>query len=177
MKYSNETAGVFINSRTISQFLSLAGIAIILPFFIHSQWFAGPIINAVLIITLFMVGVRSAFVLCLVPSMMALSGGLLPAILAPVVPFIMIGNVILVLSVDWFYNNFKNSSHGYWAGVFVGAILKFVFLYFSVGFIGNLLIKQELAVKIARMMSWPQLATALAGGIMAWIVLKWLKRA
>jgi uncharacterized membrane protein len=107
---------------------------------------------------------------------MALAGGLLPAVLAPVVPFIMIGNVILVLSVDWFYHKARDETKGYWLGVFVGACLKFLFLWASVNFISQLLIKQELTIKVAQMMSWPQIATAITGGMIAWAILKWLKR-
>ncbi len=165
-----------VNMRAMAQFLSLAGAATILPFFIHLQWITGSIVNAILIIALFLVGIRSALVICLLPSLMALSGGLLPAILAPVVPFIMLGNVILVLSIDWVYNNFKDTVQGYWLGVIVGAGLKFIFLFVSVDFVSRLLIKQELAVKVAQMMSWPQLATAVVGGMIAWALLKWLKR-
>jgi hypothetical protein len=29
---------------------------------------------------------------------------------------------------------------------------------------------------VAQMMSWPQFATAITGGLIAWAVLKWLKR-
>jgi len=165
-----------VNVQAMTQFVGLAGLATALPFFIHLQWLTGPIVNAILILVLFLVGVRSALVVALVPSLMALSGGLLPAVLAPVVPFIMISNAILVLSVDWFYNQVKDSGRGYWAGVLVGAILKFAFLYLSVGWITKLLLKQELAVKVAQMMSWPQLATAILGGLIAFIILKWLKR-
>lgn len=176
MQYLKEQTMARVNIRAIAQFLSLAGVATILPFFLHLQWVTGPIVNAILIIALFLVGIRSAVVICLLPSLMALSGGLLPAILAPVVPFIMIGNVILVLSIDWVYNNFKDVVRGYWLGVVVGAGLKFIFLFASVHFISRLLIKQELAIKVAQMMSWPQFATAVIGGMIAWILLKWLKR-
>jgi hypothetical protein len=103
---------------------------------------------------------------------MALSGGLLPAILAPVVPFIMIGNMILILCVDWCYNNFEDKVKGYWFGVIAGATLKFLFLFLSVNIISGLLIKQELAIKVAQMMSWPQFYTAVIGGIIAWGVWK-----
>ncbi len=164
-----------VNIRALTSFLGLAGVATVLPFFIHVQLLTGPIINAIFILALFLVGIRSALVICLMPSLMALSGGLLPAILAPVTPFIMIGNVILVLCVDRFYD-WRPDARGYWQGVVVGAILKFVFLYLSVSFITRLLIKQELAVKVAQMMSWPQFATAVAGGVIAWAILKWLKR-
>ena len=133
-------------------------------------------IYQLLILTLFLVGIRSALVLCLIPSLIALASGLLPAILAPVVPFIMIGNAILVLSVDRIYSYFKDIRQSYWLGVLVGASFKFLFLLASINIISQLLIKQELAVKVAQMMSWPQLATALTGGMIAWLVLKWLKR-
>jgi len=193
MQYLKEQAMARVNIRAMTQFLSLAGVATILPFFIHLQWVTGPIVNAILIIALFLVGIRSALVICLLPSLMALSGGLLPAILAPVVPFIMIGNVIFVLSIDWIYNNRiklatilrSGSDHAnvnneenknYWLGIIVGAGLKFIFLFASINFISRLLIKQELAVKVAQMMSWPQMATAVAGGMIAWVALKWLKR-
>lgn len=175
MQYLKEQTMARVNIRAIAQFLSLAAVATLLPFFLHLQWVTGPIVNAILIIALFLVGIRSAVVICLLPSLMALSGGLLPAILAPVVPFIMIGNVILVLSIDWVYNNFKDVVRGYWLGVVVGAGLKFIFLFASVHFISRLLIKQELAIKVAQMMSWPQFATAVIGGMIAWIALKRLK--
>lgn len=176
MEYTKEQTLAKVKTREIAQFLGFAGVATMLPFYIHLQWFTGPIVNAILLVVLFLVGIRSALVLCLIPSLMALAGGLLPAVLAPVVPFVMISNTILVLTVDWFYNNFKDEKKGYWLGVVIGAGLKFGFLFLSVSFIAKLLIKQELAVKVAQMMSWPQFATAVAGGAIAWVVLKWLKR-
>jgi hypothetical protein len=165
-----------VNVRSLTRFVALAGVALFLPFFIHLQWLTGPIVNAILILVLFLVGVRSALVVALVPSLMALAGGLLPAVLAPAVPFIMISNVIFVLSIDRAYDWSKNSLRGYWLGVLIGAVLKFIFLYFSVSWIVKLLVKQELAVAVARMMSWPQLVTAVAGGVIAFVILKWLKR-
>ena len=176
MIYAQENAMARVDTAAIAKFFGLAVTAAVLPFFIHLQWISGPIINAILILILFLVGIRSALVVCLIPSLMALAGGLLPAILSPVVPFIMISNVIFVLSIDWFYNQSKNEIKGYWLGVLAGAGLKFLFLLLSVNFIGHLLIKQELTIKVAQMMSWPQFATAIAGGLIAWAILKWLRR-
>ncbi|MCK4539657.1 iron hydrogenase [Candidatus Parcubacteria bacterium] len=164
------------NIVSLANFLMLASIAIFIPFFVHIQWLTGPIVNAVLIIVLFTVGVRSALVLCLIPSLMALSGGLIPPILAPIIPFIMVSNVLLVLIIDQSHLYFKNNFKGYWVGLIAGSLLKFAFLYFSLNIISKLLIKQELMAKIAQMMSWPQLATALSGGFIAWIFLKKIKR-
>ena len=176
MQNLQEKVTTLVDTRVITKFLILGSAATVLPFLIHIQWLTGPIVNAILILILFLVGIRSAFVICLVPSLMALSGGLLPAILAPVVPFIMISNVIFVLTIDYFYNNIKDTKKSYWIGVVAGAFLKFIFLLISVEFIKNLLIKQELAVKVAQIMSWPQFATVIVGGMIAFIVLKFLKK-
>jgi len=172
MQYLKEKALTQTNSRVLVRFLLLAGVATFLPFYIHIQWLTGPIINAVLILTLFLVGIRAALVLCLIPSMVALGSGLLPSILAPAVPFIMMGNALLVLTVDWFHRNFLKQENGYWLGILIGALLKFLFLLGSVTIITRLLIKQELAVKVAQLMSWPQFATAVIGGVIAYLVLK-----
>lgn len=165
-----------VNVKSLTTFLGLTAIAMGLPFFIHVPLLTGPIINAILILILFLVGIRSALVVALIPSLMALSGGLLPAILAPAVPFIMISNVIFVVIIDRAYNYFKNPTQGYWIGVVFGALVKFLFLLTSVSFITKLLIKQELAPKVAQLLSWPQFATAVVGGLIAWVILKWLRR-
>ncbi|HAM87940.1 TPA: iron hydrogenase [Candidatus Falkowbacteria bacterium] len=165
-----------VDVMSVARFLGIATASSLIPFYIHLQWLTGPLVNALLIIALFLIGIRSAMVLCVIPSLMALAGGLIPAVLAPVVPFIMLSNMLFVLCIDRLYSFFKNDNQGYWLGVAVGSFIKFIFLYFSVSFMSKLLIKQELAQKVAQMMSWPQLATALSGGLIAWAVLKWLKR-
>jgi hypothetical protein len=147
----------------------------VLPFFIHIQFISGPFVNALLIIILFLCGIRTAVIACLLPSMMALAGGLLPAVLAPVIPFIMISNVIFIFLIDFFYRRTLDNQKGYWIGVFIGAAVKFTFLYISVNFINQLLIKKELLGVVIQMMSWPQFVTALTGGVIAWLFLKWLK--
>src|SRR3989339_221697 len=170
MLYTKEKVLTRVNMVVIVQFLGLAGLASVLPFYIHIQWITGPVINAILIIALFLLGIRSAFLFCLVPSLMALSGGLLPPILAPIVPFIMIGNIVYILTIETVYNYFKDNDRGIFLGVLSGSVLKFLFLFLSVN------IKQELLEKVADMMSWSQLATALTGGMIAFLILKWLKR-
>jgi len=176
MQYIKEQVFEKVEVKKLTQFLVLSATAVLLPFFIHLQALTGPIVNAILILVLFIVGIRAALVLALIPSLMALSGGLLPAILAPAVPFIMISNVIFIITIEWFYNYFKNPQSGYWSGVIIGGLLKFLFLFASVGLISKLLIKQELTAKVAQLMSWPQFVTAVIGGMLAWVVLKWLKR-
>ena len=175
MQYLKEKTFQQVNTASIARFAGLASVAMFLPYLVHIQWITGPIVNAVLILTLLMFGIRHAVVIATFPSLMALSGGLLPVVLAPVVPFIMLGNMVLILCVDWCYNNFEDKTKGYWSGVILGASLKFLFLFLSVNIISGLLIKQELAIKVAQMMSWSQLYTAILGGVIAWEIWKRLK--
>ena len=156
--------------------MGLASVAVFLPYLAPSQWITGPIVNAVLILTLLKFGLRNAISVAIAPSLVALSSGLLPVVLAPIVPFIIFGNMILILCVDWAYHSFKDKTKGYWTGVIVGATLKFLFLFLSINIISGLLIKQELVAKVAQMMSWPQFYTAVIGGVIAWGVLKGSKK-
>lgn len=176
MEYIKEEVAGRVDVASVARFLIFATVATMIPFYIHNQWLTGPMVNALLIIILFLVGIRSALIVCLVPSLMALSGGLLSPMLAPIVPYIMISNVIFVLVIEFFHKNIKNDSQGYWIGVFFGALLKFLFLSVSVNIISKLLIKQELLFNVAQMMSWPQFFTAVIGGVIAFGFLKWLRR-
>ena len=152
-----------------SQFVVLIGIATAAPL-IGQQSIAGPIVNAVLFISVILLGSQGAILVGLVPSLIALSVGLLPIVLAPMIPFIMLGNTILVVTFDYF----KKKS--YWLGIIVASLLKFLFLFLASSVVANLIVKKEIASKVAIMMSWPQLLTALAGGIIAYLFLKTIKK-
>lgn len=164
-----------VNVRSVAQLLSLTAIAVFLPFFIHLPWITGPIVNAILILVLILSGLRNAILVACLPSLMALSGGLLPLILAPAVPFIIVSNFIFVVIIDRFYKRTKSDFKGYWLGVLSGAALKFIFLFLSVSLIAAFFLKGPAINIVAQMFGWSQLITAVAGGIIAFIVLKFLK--
>ncbi len=147
------------------EFVILLTIATIAPLF-HFQPIAGPIVNAALFIAVSLLGIQNAIFIGLIPSLIALSAGLLPAVLAPTIPFIMLGNTILI--VVFGYLKRKN----FWLGVVLASVLKFFFLFSTSSIIINLLLKKEVASKVAAMLGWPQLATALAGGVIAYFFLK-----
>ncbi|PLX22146.1 iron hydrogenase [Candidatus Parcubacteria bacterium] len=176
MQYLKEKTFSRVNSIAASKFLAIGGLATLIPFFIHIQWLTGPVINALLILALFVIGLRAAVFIALIPSVVALSAGLLPALLAPMVPFIMLSNILFVLSIDFLHDKFANKELGYWASILISAFLKFALLFFSVSVISKLLIKSELAVKVAQILSWPQFYTAVLGGIIAYVILKFLKK-
>ncbi|TSD05139.1 MAG: [Fe] hydrogenase subunit HymD [Parcubacteria group bacterium Athens0714_12] len=112
---------------------------------------------------------HNAILIGLIPSLIALSTGLLPPVLAPMIPFIMAGNTILILTFS--YLKEKN----FWLGVISASFLKFIFLFSASSIVINLLLKKEIAAKVALMMSWPQLLTALSGGLLAYLFLKFFK--
>ena len=153
----------------LTAFLFLTSVITIAPLF-HFQPVTGPIVNAILFIAVSLLGIEYALLVGLIPSVIALSTGLLPAILAPMIPFIMLSNAILIITFAYLRN--KN----YWLGVIVASVLKFLFLFTTSSVVINLLLKKEVATKVASIMSWPQLVTALVGGVMAYIVLKGLKK-
>lgn len=145
---------------TLTKFGLLMSIAVFAPLF-HNQAITGPIVNAVLFISVFVVGISGSVLIAFVPSVIALSTGLLSLVLAPMIPFIMMGNIILVLSFAFLKD--KN----YWLGMVSASFLKFIFL-FSVSSI--------ISSKLVIAMSWPQLITALAGGVIAYFSLRAIKR-
>ena len=165
---TNITTLAKVNISYAFKFLMLLGIATAGPLVgMHSQWATGPIVNATLILAVYLVGVRGALLIGILPSIIALSSGLLPAVLAPMVPFIIISNALLILVVDWFKNNST-----YWLGLLFGASAKYFLLALTSGVVIHLIAKQALALTISQMMSWPQFVMALLGGMIAWGVMK-----
>jgi hypothetical protein len=149
----------------LSIFVALAVVA---PYFAN-QLITGSIVNALLFISVFMLGLESAFLLCLIPSLISLYTGLLPLTIAPMIPFIMTGNALMVLTFS------KLKSKGFWFGAIPSAVIKYAFIW-SVGMVLAGSILKGTAKGVLMMISWPQLATALAGAAIAFIFLKTIKK-
>lgn len=164
----NQVKSLTIKKETffsLVQFTVLVGIAAAAPL-LRQQAITGPIINSTLFISVVFLGTQNAILVGLAPSLIALSVGLLPLVLAPMIPFIMTSNAILILVFS--YLREKN----YWLGVVSASILKFLFLFSASSVVVKSLVKEEVASKVAIMMSWPQLLTALGGGLIAYLFLK-----
>ena len=154
---------------SLISFLFLTSLVTIAPLF-HFQPITGLIVNAIFFITVSLLGIKYALLIGLIPSLIALLTGLLPVILVPMIPFIMLSNIILIITFFCLKN--KN----YWLGIIAASVLKFIFLFTTSSVVINLLLKKEIATKVAEMMSWPQLLTALGGGVIAYIFLNSLKK-
>jgi hypothetical protein len=150
--------------------LILAGtsliILIVIPALVHQQFITGTIVNAVILLTAVMVGPMEAIIIGLFPSLMALSYGLLPLALAPAIPYIMTANALFVYSFHLLrrYNLF--------GAAIAAALIKFLFLYGSTHLLLTPLLQEAVYKKVLVMMSWPQLLTALMGGLLAVTILK-----
>jgi len=163
---NNEQVLIINRSKIIvfTQFSALLGIAIIAPLF-HQQMVTGPIVNATLFVSAIILGREMGIFIGLIPSVIALSVGTLPPALAPMVPYIMMSNAVLILTFYFF------KDVNYWLAVAVASFFKFLFLFATSSIVVGLLLNKHLADSVSMMMSYPQLLTALAGGILAKIFL------
>jgi len=143
----------------LTQFVIFLSISLVAPL-IHNQLITGSMVNAVLFISASLLGVSGAALICLVPSIFALLSGTLAATLAPMIPFIMFANLILVFSFNYL------RKQNYFLGVATASVLKFLFLYL----VASVLLSHLPA--IALVFGWMQLVTALIGGALAYLFLR-----
>ncbi|MDD3223710.1 MAG: ECF transporter S component [Clostridium sp.] len=121
------------NLKTLVRAAFFLAIAIVFQFIGRaypgiSQFFVGPAVNAVLLLTASICGVYLGVCVGVLTPLLAWALGQLSPMFGPFLPFIMIGNAIFVIA---FYNFQKVKKYGMVLGIIVGAILKFLFLYIS----------------------------------------------
>ena len=165
----------WLNALSIKLKLSLlfSFLIFFIPAFVHQQFLTGPIVNALLILSFLYLGKSQAFFLALIPSTVALSRGLLPLALAPMVPFIMISNClyILVFAQLQTQNQIKNL-----LAILLASAIKTLFLISISKLLMVNILAASLAAKVVVMMSWPQLWTAVVGGSMTLLISNALKK-
>ena len=134
-----------------------------------AQPVVGPLVNMTLLIAAVVVGSLPAIVIgCLTP-LMAFVLGIMP--LLPLVPFIMLGNILLIISFNLTRKAF--SKYGEVIAVVVAAFLKFAFLAVSIRYLITFFI-EKVPPKLIAAFSLPQLYTALIGGFLAIVIVKYL---
>jgi hypothetical protein len=145
----------------VFKFLCFLAVVFFAPF-IGNQFITGTIVNASLIVSFFVFGLGGAILLCFLPSAISLTLGFMS--LPIMIPFIVLGNIILILSFRFLKN--------YWLGLIMGALFKFSFLFLITNFIIKFFVSSPILNKISIMMSWPQLVTACLGGFIAYFIIK-----
>lgn len=163
------TARTLTWSTALGFLLALTA-GLVIPLVGLPQWVTGPLVNALLLVTVLRLGVAPAILVGLVTPLSAAVRGVLPLPLLVMIPFIALGNATLV-SVFGALRG-RNSVLALGAA----ALAKFALLYAAVTW----LVAQPLSLAVAggtqvvnmpaaivEMMRWPQLATALVGGAIA----------
>lgn len=148
----------------IIEFSILSAVAVLIPLLLrHPQLLVGSVVNFVLIIAGINVkGWKKIIPLVVLPSVSALAGGYLfgpfTVFLMYFVPFIWIGNSILVLIFKWLY---AVKRANYFVVLLIAAILKAGFL-FGMAF---LLVESSVVPSVfLKAMGMTQFLTALIGG-------------
>lgn len=158
---------------TLSRTAFLVGVVLVSPLFL-SQPVTGAFVNMALVLVALLFGLRrEALLVAVVPSLVALSRGQLPAAFLPIVPFIMAGNLVLVAAVSLSYRRYGNFA----LAAIVGSVLKAVFLA-GVGsaFAVTVFAGTPLAGKVVTMFGWLQLVTALIGSALAYPLFRLFRR-
>ncbi len=162
------TKSLSLTSSFIADFFIIAGLLVFAPL-LKNQMITGPLVNFLLFISPIFLGRGIALSFCIFPSIISLASGLLPAVLAPVIPFIILSNAILVLTFDFLRK--KNL----FLALFASSLFKFLFLFSTSSWVLNFF-KEPVSKQVAMMMGYPQFFTALAGGLLAIGFLKIIKK-
>lgn len=148
-------------------FVLVLGISMVAPLLRLPQLVTGSIVNATLLVTAAVLGPRAAISVGILPSLFAVMSGQLPPGLVPLVPLILVGNTLLVAVFH------AVRPRGWWVGVVAASVVKFCWLLgmTSLLVLTTGLLPGPTAVLALGVMGWPQLVTALSGGVIAFAVL------
>lgn len=153
------------------------------------QYITGSLVNCVLAVSALTAGLSSGLVIALLSPIFAYLLGIAPQLV--VVPAIMAGNCALVL-VLWAVGRGDAPMWRKAVAVVLAAVCKFVVLYLLVvqvicgvgasfllgqSFFGAPVLLQPMIQALPLTFSWPQLVTALIGGVLGILVSKILTRA
>lgn len=160
--------------RELIEYAAYSGVAFAVPFALgHPQLLVGTIVNASLILAALNLKNQKLIPVILLPSFAVLSRGLIfgpfTMFLVYTIPFVWIGNSILVFSIKYFYLAQKWNKY---LSMALGITAKVLILYLS----AIIMIKLGILPKVfATSMGVFQLYTALAGCALALITQKLIK--
>lgn len=154
--------------RWITETALLFALVLVIQMLGFPQLVTGPLVNMALLLATIFQGIGSGVVIGFFTPWIAFSRGILPAPLAPMIPFIMMGNSLFVIVFGIFLT--RRSFVWKIAGVFAGALAKYVLLSQAV----TVLVR--VPGPMAQAMQIPQLTTALLGGALALALEQLLRR-
>ena len=131
-----------------------------------SRIFVGPMMNALFLMAVIFCGRRYGILLAVISPLMAFMTGQLNPALAPLIPFIMLGNLALVIPFSFLQKNFSRSV----IGIIVGSGLKIFVMYMAARYavpVFGLPISPALQQKLPVAFGIVQFYAALLGGAIA----------
>lgn len=157
-------------------FATVSILSFFMPFTLgHPQWLVGTVVNACLFLGAAYLPQKYFFPLAIFPSMGVLARGLVfgqfTYFLVYFLPFIWLGNLVLILLFKKVLVNLTNLKYVF--SVFCAAVAKFLFLWV----VANIYFSFHIVPRIfVSTMGLNQLATALAGGLISWILFNFYGR-
>ncbi|MDL2323745.1 hypothetical protein LJC61_01160 [Ruminococcaceae bacterium OttesenSCG-928-A16] len=143
------------------------------------QYVTGSLVNLVLILSVLLGGLASGVTVAALSPVFAFFLGIGPA-LVPVIPFVMLGNIALVVVWHFIAGKATRVLPQYLVALVVAALAKFLVLYLGVVVlvVGVLLnLPQQQAAVLSATFSFPQLITAGIGGAVASLIVPIVKKA
>lgn len=149
--------------RYLTRTALLLALTLVVQLIGFPQPVTGPLVNLCLFVAVFFVGIGGGSFIGLLTPLVAFSRGILPPPLAPMLPFIALGNIALVV-VFGLLKKFNK-----YIAMIVAAVVKFLILAAGVNFF------IKVPGPIAKAMQTPQLINAIIGGILAIIIVQLLR--
>jgi len=152
-----------VNVRFLTRTAIFLALTLALQGFRLPTFLTGPFVNLLLALAVIWVGTASGVIIGLLTPWAALLLGILPAPLAPAIPFIMIGNALYSFSIGLLHRHFPTKP-GQAAGVVAGSVAKFLVIAGAATYV------LTLPPPITGVLLLPQLYNALIGGLLAVVI-------
>ncbi|MFZ5968270.1 MAG: ECF transporter S component [Bacillota bacterium] len=147
----------------------LLALALAVQFLKMPQFITGSAVNAILVIAAAAVGMVEGIIIGSITPIVAIMVGIIKPPMAPVIPFIIAGNISLVVIFHMLQK--KNQ----YAAVGGAAVVKFLVLYGAVKLVLVNMLPGPVFEKVAVAFGVTQFFTAVVGGIVALLIVPFLK--
>ncbi len=131
------------------------------------QLITGVVINAILLLACQMVSLKWSVAIGMMTPVLALMLGILPSVMLLAVPFIAVANAIYIVLFRRFLSV---QMPGNIMAIGLSSLAKFFWLFFAVNVV------LDLPPEPSAMLSFPQLFTGIAGGILALLLIRTMER-
>ena len=152
-----------VNTRFLTRTAIFLALTLVLQGFRLPTFLTGPAVNLFLALAALWVGTASGVIIGLLTPWAALLLGILPAPLAPAIPFIMLGNAFFAFFVGLFLRGVPQKASQV-LGVIAGSAVKFLIIAGATTYI------LTLPPPVSGALILPQLYNALLGGLLAIVI-------